>query len=112
MKLRKLNELPIEWVSHNPEIKKKVFVRKGEMGNITQVALVTFLPGQTADGHTHQDMFETFLIQKGEGEINVDDKIIKVGAGDCVVISPGEMHEVKNTGGEAMEVLVIGASDG
>ena len=112
MKLKKLNELPLESVSHNQAIKKKVFVRKGEMGNITQVAAVTFLPGQIADGHKHDDMFETFIVQSGSGEIKVDNKVVNVRAGDCVVVSPGEMHEVKNTGGEVMEMLVIGELDG
>ena len=108
MLFKKLNELTIEAVSHNPEIKKKVFVRKGEMGNITQIALIAFQPGQIADSHEHLDMFEIFIVQKGRGRITVDEKVIDLEAGDCVVVSPGEVHEVENNSGEVMEVLVVG----
>ena len=103
-----LADLSIESVSHEPGIKKKVFVRKGQMGNITQISLVTFLPGQVASIHRHQDMWETFIVQMGKGTIEVNQELIFIEAGDCVVVSPGESHEVKNTGVKEMKVLVIG----
>jgi mannose-6-phosphate isomerase-like protein (cupin superfamily) len=102
-----LSELPIQSVSHNPAIKKKVFVKKGQMGNITQIALATFLPGQVAPTHSHQDMYETFIIQSGSGTIEIDKRMVNVKVGDCVLVSPGEFHEVKNTGEEVMEILNI-----
>ena len=108
MFIRQLSDLPIESVSHNPEIKKKVFVKKSEVLNITQIAEITFLPGQIADRHKHMDMYEIFMVQSGKGEFLIDEKITIGEAGSCVVVSPGEMHEVKNSGGEVMKVIVIG----
>lgn len=108
MKLISLNKLQEESVSHNPEIKKKVFVRKGEVLNITQIAEITFQSGQIADEHKHPDMFEMFLVQTGDGQVKVDGEVISMEKGSCVVVSPGEMHEVKNVGEDQMQVLVIG----
>lgn len=102
-----LSDLPIQSVSHDPSIKKRVFVKKGQMGNITQIALATFLPGQVAPAHSHPDMYETFIVQSGIGTIEVDNTTFEVKVGDCVLVSPGESHEVKNTGEEILEILNI-----
>jgi mannose-6-phosphate isomerase-like protein (cupin superfamily) len=53
-------------------------------------------------------MWETFIVQMGKGTIEVNQELIFIEAGDCVVVSPGESHEVKNTGVKEMKVLVIG----
>lgn len=53
MKISTLSELAEESVSHNPEIKKKVMLRKGDLLHITNFSQAVFAPGQTAVIHPH-----------------------------------------------------------
>lgn len=95
MKFKKEKDLLYEFVSHNKEIPKKVFIKKGEVSTLTQFAKIFFKAGQTADAHIHQDMYEGFLVEKGSGEIIVDGKNSKVDEGSFVLVEPGEAHEVR-----------------
>ncbi len=56
-----LNELPEQPVSHNPEIKKKVMLKLGDLPHLTNFSQARFAPGQSAPAHAHQDMSELTL---------------------------------------------------
>lgn len=43
-----MKNLPEESVSHNPEIKKKVMLRYGDLPHLTNFSQARFAPGQTA----------------------------------------------------------------
>jgi quercetin dioxygenase-like cupin family protein len=62
-----LKNLPEESVSHNPEIKKKVMLRFGDLPHLTNFSQARFAPGQTAPAHAHQDMCEVFFVEAGSG---------------------------------------------
>lgn len=74
MKLSSLNDLPEESVSHNPEIKKKVMLRFGDLPHLTNFSQSRFAPGQTAPAHAHQNMCEVFFVESGSGVIHIDGK--------------------------------------
>jgi len=74
MKVEKLAKLPVEKVSHNEKITKKVFIRKGQIPRLMQYAQASFPPGEIADAHSHPDMYEVFTIHKGKGLMVVDNK--------------------------------------
>lgn len=93
-----LNDLPEESVSHNPEIKKKVMLRFGDLPHLTNFSQARFAPGQSAPAHAHQDMSEVFFVEAGAGTINVDGTEYALVPGNCVAVEPGEVHEVVNTG--------------
>jgi hypothetical protein len=57
MKHGKLNQLPEQPVSHGPEIKKQVLFKHGEIPFVTQFSQASFLPGQIAPTHSHDDMY-------------------------------------------------------
>lgn len=57
MKIISLSNLPDEGVSHNPEIKKKVMLRVGEIPHLSSFSQVRFRSGQVADVHDHDDMY-------------------------------------------------------
>lgn len=108
MKVKNLSELEEESVSHNAEIKKKVLIRNGEIPKVTQLAQVVFMPGQIAPAHVHKDMYEVFYARSGKGVILINGKKIKFEAGTCITVEPGESHEVRNVGSQALEVNVLG----
>ena len=108
MKITSLKTILETETSHNKDIKKKVMISKGEMPLVTQVAQVVFKPAQIAEKHTHEDMFETFYVEQGEGIVTVNDTNIALEKGICVTVEPGEAHEVKNTGKEDLLIIVFG----
>lgn len=108
MKLSKLIDLPIDYVSHGSKIRKKVLIQNGEIPHLTNFSQAYFKPGQIAEAHIHLDMYETFFVEVGEGEMIVDGKNYYLHAGDRITIEPGESHELKNIGQKTMKVTYFG----
>lgn len=104
MKLSSLDDLPEEQVSHNPEICKKVMIRSQTIPHLTNFSQARFAPGQSTTAHAHADMWETYLVEAGEGTMRVDGKEYKLTIGTCVAVEPGEIHQVINTG--SMELVL------
>lgn len=96
MKIISLSELPEEGVSHNPDIKKKVMLRKGEVPVLTNFSQARFKPGQTAGAHSHKAMYEIFFIEEGRGIIRIEGKEYQVEKGFCIMVEPGESHNIIN----------------
>lgn len=110
MKISTLSELAEEPVSHNPEIKKKVMLRKGNLPHITNFSQAVFAPGQTAVPHSHPDMAEVFLVESGSGSIIVDGAAYPLEPGTCVTIEPKEQHELRNTGDTPLVLTYFGVA--
>lgn len=108
MKHTSLNDLPEESVSHNPEIKKKVMLRFGDLPHLTNFSQSRFAPGQTAPSHAHQDMCEVFFVESGSGVIDIDGKEYLLVPGSCVAVEPGEFHEVVNNGATELVLTYFG----
>jgi quercetin dioxygenase-like cupin family protein len=95
-------------VSHNPEITKRVLLRRGDLPHLTNFSRSLLLPGQTAGAHAHAGMHEVFYVESGEGAMRVDDHVITLEAGVCVAVEPGESHEIENTGARALVLIYFG----
>ena len=108
MQHRALDQVPEEAVSHNPAIKKRVLLRRGDLPGLTNFAQATFAPGQVAYGHSHADMAEVFFVEAGEGTITVDGHPYPLAPGTCVAVEPGEHHEVANTGARDLVLTYFG----
>lgn len=98
MKIVSLNALPIEGVSHDLEIQKKVMLRFGDLPHLTNFSQACFAPGQQVTPHKHADMSEVFLVESGEGTIWIDGIAHPLTAGTCVAVEAGELHKLANTG--------------
>ena len=108
MKLVKINEQPDCEVSHNGKIRKKVMVENGELAPITNYGRAVFPPGEVAGSHLHNDMAEVFTCESGRGEIRINDVGYVFAAGTTVVVEPGEVHEIINSGGTDLVVTYFG----
>lgn len=108
MKITSLENLFVENVSHNPEIKKKVMLRLGELPHLTNFSQAQFPPGEIATAHAHQDMCEVFFVEAGEGIIRIDGQEYPFQKGTCVAVQPGEVHEIVNTGTTELLVTYFG----
>jgi mannose-6-phosphate isomerase-like protein (cupin superfamily) len=55
----------------------------------------------------HQFAVEMFFILKGEGLANCDGKLVKIQAGDSILVPPTGMHVIENTGEGRLYALCI-----
>ena len=108
MKLGAINQLPDEPVSHNPAIRKRVLIRKGEIPAIAQVARATFPPRQTAAAHAHPDMWELFICENGSGTMTLDNQKIRLTPGQFVLVEPNETHEIQSDENSPLELTMLG----
>lgn len=108
MKTINLSDITDQCVSHNPKIPKKVLLERGEIPHLLNLSVARFPKNENAPSHKHDDMYEVFMIQSGEGEIVVDYQTFKLEAGVCVIVAPGEFHELKNTGDKELVATCIG----
>ena len=58
--------------------------------------------------HYHEDMQEIFIFVQGEAEITAGTETATLCRGDAVVIDAREVHQMRNTGTEAVEYVAIG----
>ncbi|UKO97213.1 cupin domain-containing protein [Nostoc sp. UHCC 0870] len=103
-----LNDLPEESVSHNPEIKKKVMLRFGDLPHLTNFSQARFAPGQTSPAHAHQDMCEVFFVEAGAGIISINGEEYPLLPGNCIAIELGEVHEIVNNGTTELVLTYFG----
>ena len=57
--------------------------------------------------HMHRKMEEVYYVEKGEGELVIDDKVLSIREGDIIPIPKGSWHYLKKLEGKPLEVLVI-----
>ena len=55
----------------------------------------------------HQFAVEMFFVLKGEGLANCDGKLVKIQAGDSILVPPTGMHVIENTGEGRLYALCI-----
>jgi len=94
MKIGNLEQIAEEEVFHNITIKKRVMLRNDEIPHITQFAQARFPSGEITGEHSHQDMYEVFLVEKGEGKIKVNGESYSLQKGSYIIVEPGETHEI------------------
>ena len=63
-------------------------------------------PGETLIGHV-DPMEEIYIIQTGRGRMRVGEEEREVAPGDAIHIPVGHFHELTNTGGEELTLLVV-----
>ena len=108
MKLSNINDLKEEGTSHDKNIKKKMFLQKGDIPNLMMFGSATFKSGQKVETHKHETMSEIFYIDKGNIDFEVENKKIQLKAGDCITIEAGENHSQYNPYNEDATVLYFG----
>jgi mannose-6-phosphate isomerase-like protein (cupin superfamily) len=69
------------------------------------LAEATVAPGAATAAHYHRASEELYLVTAGRGLLRIGDEEREVAAGDCAVIPPGEVHQLRNTG--AAELVVV-----
>jgi mannose-6-phosphate isomerase-like protein (cupin superfamily) len=76
-------------------------------GNHLQLVLMTLKPGEEIGAEVHDDRDQFFRIEKGEGEIVIDDNRSKVKSDDAIIVPAGARHNLINTGDKPLQVYTI-----
>jgi len=108
MKLVRTSQTPEVGLSHNEDIKKKVFLEKGYIPQLMNFSSATFKPGQAVESHSHPTLFEVFYLLSGRAEFVVNQEKITLNAGDCITIEPGEEHSQHNPYNEDVVWIYFG----
>lgn len=108
MKKMSLSELPREGVSHDPQIAKQVLLRRGDVPHLMSFSRATLAPGQTARAHEHVDMFEVFFVESGSGAMRIGGAEHELVSGVCILVEPGERHEIINRGSSDLVLSYFG----
>jgi mannose-6-phosphate isomerase-like protein (cupin superfamily) len=111
MKIVSLTDVPEEVVSHDPEIKKRVLLRRGDLPHLTNLTRSRLAPGQVARAHAHAGMHEVFYVESGAGMMKVDAEEFQLASGVCVAVAPGERHEIANTGADDLVLIYFGVEE-
>lgn len=108
MKHVSLSTLPVREVSHNPVIKKQMMIGFDELRPLTQFARAVFPPGECAPGHAHVNMAEVFFVERGRGNMRINNVDYPFAQGECITVHPGEVHELSNPSNEEFVVVYFG----
>ena len=96
MRLINRSQIPDTGVSHDPMIRKKVFIEKGRIPKLTNFSQSIIRPGQHCPSHHHPDMWEVYLVESGNGKMIINGKEVLLCEGDCLIVDPGEDHSMQN----------------
>ncbi len=69
------------------------------------LAEATVPPGGATTEHYHRVTEELYYFTAGRGRLRIDGQERDVRPGDCVVISPGAVHKLWNTGDAPLRLL-------
>lgn len=69
------------------------------------LAEATVPPGAATTEHYHRVTEELYFITDGTGRLRVDGEERDVTPGDCIVIAPGAVHKLWNTGDIPLRLL-------
>lgn len=108
MKIVQLAAIPETTTSHNAAGKKRNMIPTGAIPSLVQFSQVSFAPGEVATEHKHDDIYEVFLVESGNGVIKINGKVHDLEKGTCITVEPGELHEVSNTGSTDLILTYFG----
>jgi len=69
------------------------------------LAEATVPVGGATTEHFHRVAEELYFITAGSGRMRLAGETREVRAGDCIVIAPGEHHQIVNSGDEPLRLL-------
>lgn len=95
-------------VSHNPELSKRLILANGIVPKMTNFSTVRIAAGQSVVSHSHRDMYEIFWVSEGVAEALVTSRQLILSVGDCLVVEPGEEHQIKNPGAADLVLAYFG----
>ena len=89
-----------------PGVAREWIIKDPDSATMLRLAANTGEFNEPDNYHFHEGKQETYIFVRGTATIKVNDKEIKVTAGDVVTVDPGEKHAVLH-GGKDLEHFVV-----
>lgn len=98
----------------NPGVFKKVLLKKGDLikGEIAMVNWCRIPPQKSFTPHYHESLEEVFIIISGQVTAKVDGVEAKLQAGDALVTSIKETHQMTNESDQEVLMIAFGITTG
>jgi len=68
---------------------------------------VCMAPGDAAPGHSHTLVEEMVIVQKGVGQIQIEDDVYDLRPGSVAIVPAGKFHALCNVGTENLEAVTV-----
>ncbi|XOV83370.1 MAG: cupin domain-containing protein [bacterium] len=68
---------------------------------------VCMAPGEANKGHSHTIVEEMLIVQKGHGQIQIENDVFDLCPGSVAIVPAGKFHAVCNTGSENLEAVTV-----
>ncbi|MCL0070529.1 cupin domain-containing protein [Dehalococcoidia bacterium] len=81
--------------------------RKNTDAQRLNLAQVNIDEGRAAQLHLHRQTEEIYFILEGQGEVTIGENAYSVSQGYAVLIPPGCVHTIKNSGRTTLQLLAI-----
>ena len=81
-------------------------VRAAKLNELGFVA-VCMAPGEANAGHSHTIVEEMLIVQKGHGQIQIENDTFDLCPGSVAIVPAGKFHAVCNTGSENLEGVTV-----
>jgi mannose-6-phosphate isomerase-like protein (cupin superfamily) len=94
---------PIESLSEANSDFRRVLYTADHM----QLVLMVLKPGEDIGTEVHETHDQFFRIEKGHGEIQMDDEKTPVASGDAIVVPAGTRHNLVNTGSQSLLLYTL-----
>jgi len=107
MKLINLKDIPLEPVSHDPQILKQVIINEGVVPRLRKFSKAVIRTGHKVSPHRHDDMYEILFFLSGRGVLSVNGDNVEIVPDQCAIIEPGEPHSIPEVTDD-IEVVYFG----
>lgn len=74
---------------------------------IMGVEQTQYFPGGSGAVHSDDRSEEIIYFRQGRGQVQLDDKVVEVGPGSAVCVPKNVVHQVRNTGKDLLEHILI-----
>lgn len=102
-----LAELPVEKIHNGSVFRHALFPSQQEKMQIGSYNYAWLDPGSMIDPHIHPDGEERYLFLEGKGDMFINSEWIQVQIHDFVIVSPRDLHSVKNSGTVPLVFLTL-----
>ncbi|QDU62504.1 Cupin domain protein [Planctomycetes bacterium Pan216] len=108
MKVCPSESIPAEPVAMEgaKQVSMRVLIGEGDGAPNFVMRQFEVAPGGETPHHSHPYEHEVFVLS-GEGVVLEGNEERPLRGGDCVYVASGEVHQFRNTGGEAMKFLCL-----
>ncbi len=98
---------PATWIEGQGYRKNRLLTADDLRSDGALVQIVTIPPGSHVPAHHHETSIEVYHILRGRCQIDVNGETHTLAPGDIMLMEPGDVHALTNSGDEPFELLVF-----